>query len=557
MESAPIWIAGDEGVEHVGCSYRAGPVTRRVTRERSVPALWSIGGRAGHKPNTSEYLNMMLGQGRLVWFGSGFAASLLCLVGLGCGGTEATGQVDGGIEATTAVPLSDFASIGEVAVLQAVKVSVGQDGAPIKETAPIVARRPALVRVFIKAVPGARFRGRTLKGTLVLVQPDASEQELTDERAIGVPSADAILGSSLNFSVPADQVQEGTSFRIRITDAAGGVLAYPADGVDSLRAARSGELKIRVVPIKYSGGSTVRLPDTSVPQLDRYKNTLFRMYPTATVSVTLREPLDWSTPVDPNGTGWDEVLNAVAEARFNDNVPDDIYYVGALAPEATLSAYCSGGCVLGLAPLAGPADVSARVALVAGFGGSVSATTLLQELGHAMGREHAKCGGAAGPDPKFPYPNGAIGSWGYDITTQALLDPDDYRDFMGYCQPVWVSDYTWAGLFKRLDYVRKTTLGQAIVGEVARPGDRVRAIRLDPARGIAHWGSQTLRMPAPTAATVRVVFSTPSAVREREVAVQALPTLGGSQLFVPADFRMPRSLMLGGATFAVVSAAAD
>jgi hypothetical protein len=490
-------------------------------------------------------------QQRLVRLVLGSLASLVYLGG--CGGTEATSPLDGGSDSSAGIPLSDFASIGEVAVLQGVKITIGRDGAPIKETSPVVADRVALVRVFIAAVPGARFRARSLKGTLVVVQPDTSEQEVADERSIGAPSTDSILGSSMNFSIPAEQIQEGTSFRVRITDGAGGALAYPADGIDSLRAARSGELKIRVVPIKYSGGTTVRLPDTSASQLDRYKNTLFRMYPTATVSVTLRQPMDWSSPVDADGTGWDEVLNAVAEARFNDNVPDDVYYVGALAPEATLSAYCSSGCVLGLAPLAGPSDVSARVALVAGFGGSVSATTLLQELGHAMGREHAKCGGAAGPDPKFPYPNGAIGSWGYDITTQTLLDPDDYRDFMGYCQPVWISDYTWAALFKRLEYVRKTSLGQAMAGEPTRAGDRVRAVRLDPARKIAYWGSRALGMTAPAGASVRVTFSSPTSTREREVPVQALPSLGGSQIFVPADLPMPRSLRLDGATFAVVA----
>ena len=115
---------------------------------------------------------------RVVRFALGMPLALACLIGVGCGGAEAIGAADGGADGAATVPLSDFASIGEVAVLQGVKVSVGQDGAPIKETAPVVANRPMLVRVFIKAVPGARFRARTLKGTLVVVQPDASEQEM-------------------------------------------------------------------------------------------------------------------------------------------------------------------------------------------------------------------------------------------------------------------------------------------------------------------------------------------------------------------------------------------
>lgn len=484
-------------------------------------------------------------------------ASLTCLLGFGCGGAQATDGLDGGAEASTAVPLSDFASIGEVAILQGVKVRLAQANAPVKETAPVVANRAALVRVFLEAVPGSRWRPRKLKGSLVIVGPDATEREVTDERTLSAPSTDAILGSSFNFSIPAEQMQEGSSFRVKIADANGGELVYPTDGVDSLRAARSGDLKIRVVPIRYTAGNTVRLPDTSATQLERYRSTLFRMYPTSTVAVTVREPLDWSTAVDPDGTGWDEVLNAVAELRFNDNVPDDLYYVGALSPEASLSAYCFGGCVLGLAPLAGATDVSARVALVAGFSGSVSANTLLQELGHAMGREHAKCGGAAGPDPKFPYPNGAIGSWGYDLTTETLLDPDDYRDFMGYCQPLWISDYTWAALFKRLEYVRKTSLGKDVVGDIGSSArTTVRAVRLDSAAHTARWG-RVLQMPAPTSGTVRVSFKGSGTVvsGDRDVAFQALPSLQGAQLFVPADMPKPRALRVDGLDFDISSSA--
>ena len=66
---------------------------------------------------------------------------------------------------------------------------------------------------------------------------------------------------------------------------------------------------------------------------------------------------------------------------------------------------------------------------------------LAHELGHNMSLEHAPCGGASGPDPGFPYPDGTIGAWGYDFRNGRLV-PSSWFDLMGYCGPPdWVSDY--------------------------------------------------------------------------------------------------------------------
>ncbi len=41
--------------------------------------------------------------------------------------------------------------------------------------------------------------------------------------------------------------------------------------------------------------------------------------------------------------------------------------------------------------------------------------------------------------------------FGYDGTR--LLDPAKYTDVMGYCVPVWISDYTYDHIFDRIFYV--------------------------------------------------------------------------------------------------------
>jgi hypothetical protein len=116
-----------------------------------------------------------------------------------------------------------------------------------------------------------------------------------------------------------------------------------------------------------------------------------------------------------------------------------------------MQTYCGGGCVTGLSGVVDNPDTAAmRASVGIGFDAQVSANTLAHELGHAHGRSHAPCGGPAGPDPKFPYPGGSIGVWGYDIFAKTFLSPSKGKDMMGYCPNEWVSDYTYNALFDRI-----------------------------------------------------------------------------------------------------------
>lgn len=58
-----------------------------------------------------------------------------------------------------------------------------------------------------------------------------------------------------------------------------------------------------------------------------------------------------------------------------------------------------------------------------------------------MSLKHAPCGDAGGVDREYPHNEGSIGIWGYYIPAQQLLDPQVFKDIMGYCAPVWISDY--------------------------------------------------------------------------------------------------------------------
>lgn len=80
--------------------------------------------------------------------------------------------------------------------------------------------------------------------------------------------------------------------------------------------------------------------------------------------------------------------------------------------------------------------------------GATSASLYAHELGHNMTLRHAPCGGAGAPDPDYPYSGGGTGRWGYDFERGALVEPEVFKDLMGYCSPNWVSDYHFVKAMK-------------------------------------------------------------------------------------------------------------
>jgi hypothetical protein len=218
-------------------------------------------------------------------------------------------------------------------------------------------------------------------------------------------------------------------------------------------------LRVKFVPVKYDGDGSGRLPDMSAAAVENYKNTLYKLYPTSKVEVLVRDELRWPLQVLPDGEGWDTLLDAIIETRSDDNAADDVYYIAVFAPAETAHDWCTSGegygCVLGIAPQAMLRDVYLRVAMITGYTGNEG--TLAQELGHAMGRAHAPCGGAGDVDPDYPYGRANIGVMGWDVVLRELVDSGGrVFDFMSYCHPNWVSDYTFAGLYERMVKVVET-----------------------------------------------------------------------------------------------------
>jgi hypothetical protein len=98
-----------------------------------------------------------------------------------------------------------------------------------------------------------------------------------------------------------------------------------------------------------------------------------------------------------------------------------------------------------------------------------------------MGRMHADCGNPQAVDPDYPYGRATLGVPGWDLFDKALIDPDGrYHDFMSYCGPVWTSDYTWSGIFERMEDVAKQMQKPGIdLGQLSSDVFQVQALHFD------------------------------------------------------------------------------
>ena len=317
---------------------------------------------------------------------------------------------------------------------------VTQAAAKYDGTTPIIVGRDAYLRVFVKAnqantaTPTVRVRlysGAALIQTSTINAPGAS---------VPTTITEGTFASSWNLLIPAATVQANLRVLADV-DPTNGVLesndadnTFPVSATPFVLDVRTVPTwNIRFVPVLQSVNSlqgNVTAGNAATFLIDPLK-----LLPVAAYSADVRAVYTTTAPVLQSGNGngaWGTILSEVAALRGAD--ASTRYYYGVVK-----ASYGSG--VAGIGYVGGGIQTSLGWdALPSGSG------VMAHEVGHNMGRQHSPCGGAGGPDPAYPYAGGIIGTYGLDLTTLAVKAPATNFDFMGYCSPNWVSDYTWSGL---------------------------------------------------------------------------------------------------------------
>jgi hypothetical protein len=437
----------------------------------------------------------------------------------------------------------DYASglaVSEIAVFQGVKVSLWKGGAAASHVAPVVAGRPGLVRVYV--APQAGWAARAVTGQLTLTSGGAA-QTYSDTKTLSGASTDATLASTFDFDLPATAFNADTTATVELTvpkgtgAAAGG--SAMVSGVGFAADNPGSTLKIVFVPVKYMADGSGRLPDTSAAQMAIYQQTMMKLYPAKSITITLHAPWSWSSTISATGSGFDTILNSLSTLRQTDKAPADTYYFAAFDPSSSFNTFCGGGCVAGLSTVASSAtDSFARVSTGLGYTGVDSAMTMAHEVGHAHGRNHsptksggvAQCSQPSGTDASYPYTSGLIGTWGYDIGAKTMFNPANYGDIMGYCQSSWISDYTYRAFFARMKAV---TGGADIFYPAGAPTKfRLVAVGID---GSLTWGETVEPMEPPVGelTTYRYVGVDGSTISEATGHFYPYSDLPGGLMLVP------------------------
>ncbi len=456
---------------------------------------------------------------------------------LGSGGNAASSTSTFGIELP---PPRLIATVGvtikEIALYQAVKRPLMADGAAATSDTPIVAGRDALLRVFVDVDMSHDLVGRLyFDGVLAPIEV---------KQTIAMSSVDARLDSTIDFDIPGALLTPTTKYRVEVGEieatpsTALAAPSYPATGSEPIPGEKIGALKIVLAPISYKG-NVAKLTDK---QIQDYTDGFRTMYPAPTVELTVRaKPIVWNNTVDANGNGWGDLLDHVATVRQMDKAANDVYYFAPFAPTANIGQFCGTGCVAGLGLLGDANDSFSRAAIGLAYGDPDSIITAIHEIGHNLGREHAPCDvDLSDTDPQFPHKGGLDGVWGYSFIT-AKLFPPTVADLMGYCTPVWVSDYTFKGLFDRMKLV--SAAQRVIVPEALR--NRMYDRALVNSDGSLRWlSSMRLELPPATEVEKSIVVEFDSGTETTKASFYRFDHLAGGIVMWPATERTTRAVRI-------------
>ena len=288
-----------------------------------------------------------------------------------------------------------------------------------KHPVPLVEDEPALMRVFF-STEEVVLNKPAVKANFFLNGNEVHSVNISSGPAkIPLQTDESSLEISANALVPREVIRPGLEVVVEVDH---GSRPDPESGI-SIRVPETGRIPIDVRSVPTFHLTLIPLlwienPDYSVVtnseslmEDDRLFQFTKDLLPINDFKIALHMP----------------VWTAYEPAFFNSEVINEIRVIRIMEG--------SNGYYMGIGTTGGLADQKGFVSF-----SNLDAKTMAHELGHNLSLSHAPCGFPGGVDPDYPYLDGSIGAWGYDLNRNSLRDPIS-PDIMGYCGGAWISDY--------------------------------------------------------------------------------------------------------------------
>lgn len=339
-------------------------------------------------------------------------------------------------------------TIGHVEVTQAVQ-TLGND-------VPMVTGRRTVLRVYahtddevenegVQILIDAYRNGQQLPGAPILINDKTAKIWETNAQLENLRSD---ITNSVNFQLPTDWLNGQVTLNITIDPSNVISETNEANNVTEMILEYNDvpTLEVVVVPVRYIYGGYYVFPAPT--NFDYLIPRFMKLYPIHNINISIHSPITYNgSDYDLTSVvAWERLLNQVNTLRRSEvgTGGSKVYYAVVPLDDGDRTTWYPGGGIQGI----GFIGIRSSVGLVdlpdLNVNGSLIAA---HEFGHNFGQDHAPCNlPVSESDPDYPYDGGVIGQYGFDMDNFVVI-PKSRADVMGYCRPVWVSDYTYESLY--------------------------------------------------------------------------------------------------------------